>query len=79
MAKTIRNKKRCTKKGVFGYVIGSVALCAAAFLVIPEVLPYISGTINKRMVKKNNEKKSDDDWGPVIERKTPDKIDEGDE
>lgn len=73
MAKTSRNKRNI--KSILGYTIGSAALCATAFIVIPEVLPYISGTINKIMAKHSNAKKSEDDWGPVIERKHPEKID----
>ncbi len=78
MAKKIENKKRCIMKSTLGYVVGSVALCAAGFLAIPKALLYISGKINKSMVKKSNAKKSDDDWGPVIERKNPEEHNEGD-
>ena len=73
MAKTDNNKRNI--KSILGYTIGSVALCATAFIVIPEVLPYISGTITKKMAKRNNAKKSENDWGPVIERKQPEKHD----
>lgn len=79
MAKKIENKKGCTVKNTLGYVIGSVALCAAGFLAIPKALLYISGKINRSMVKKSNAKKADDDWGPVIERKSPEEHNEGDQ
>lgn len=51
------------------YVIGSIAALAAACVVISELMPHISGTINKAAARKANAKRDDDDWGPVIEKK----------
>lgn len=53
------------------YVIGSIAAFAAACFVASELMPRISGTINKMAAKKANAKR-DDDWGPVIEKKAVD-------
>lgn len=62
-------KKPCAKKLVV-YVVGSLALFAAACVVIPMIMPNISGKIYKESVKRSNKKaEEDDDWGPVMEKK----------
>lgn len=61
--------KRIGKK--VGYAIGSVALFAAACVVVPVVLSTATGMLYKATAPKV---KDDDDWGPVIEKK--EKVDE---
>lgn len=72
----MRNKDKKEKKNkltkVVGYLIGSATLCATAVIVLPEVMPYISGAINKKATKSANRKHKDDDWDPVIEKKKKD-------
>ena len=65
-------KSSNTVKRVAIYLVGSAALCAVAFAVIPKAISYVSGAINKNLAKVSNARKSDDDWGPVIEKKHPD-------
>lgn len=78
MKMSVTEKKRSKNSAgkVFCYVVGSVALCATACVVIPMVAPYITGTINKKVNKISNAKKSDDDWGPIIEKKHPEESEE---
>ena len=77
MADTLVKKTAKSKvKSTVCYVVGSVAVCAGALIVIPKVAPYISGTINKKKAKISNAKKAEDDWSPVIEKKHPDKNEE---
>ena len=73
---SVKESKKSKVKSAVCYVVGSVALCAGAFIVIPKVAPYISGAINKNMAKINNAKKKEDDWGAVIEKKHPENNDE---
>ena len=73
---SVRRVKKSKVKSVLYYIVGSIALCAVAFIVIPKVVPYISGAINKKMAKINNANKSEDDWGPVIVKKSSEKSDE---
>lgn len=61
------------KSKVVGYVIGSAALCAATAVVIPKVLPTVSGKINKLMTKRKNAAHDEDDWGPEVEKKDSEK------
>lgn len=72
----MKNKHKKEKKNkltkVVGYVIGSATLCATAVIVLPEVMPYISGAINKKATTLTNRKRSDEDWEPVIEKKKKD-------
>lgn len=64
-----KKEKKSKLGSVIGYVVGSAVLCMAAVIVIPEVLPYISGAINKKVATTSNKKRENDDWGPVIEKK----------
>ena len=64
------NKKRKVKSKV-GYVVGSIALFAAACVAIPVALTIATGALYKVTAP---EFKDDDDWGPVIEKK--EKVDE---
>jgi len=75
-----KKAKKCKIKKAVCYVIGSAAVCAGAVIIIPKpkVSPYISGTISKKMAKISNAKKSEDDWGPVIEKKQHDPVVEED-
>lgn len=57
------------KSKVAEYVVGMISLFVAAVVVVPVLLPKISGEINKSMTKRNNAARDDDDWGPVIEKK----------
>ena len=58
------------KKGkVFKYIVGSIALCTVATVAIIKGMPYVTGAINKSVVKHSNKKSEEDDWGPVIEKK----------
>lgn len=76
MSETEKKRSKSSAGKVFCYVVGSVALCATACVVIPMVAPYITGTINKKVNKISNAKKSDDDWGPIIEKKHPEESEE---
>ena len=64
----MKSKKNKTKRSV-GFMVGSVAFYIGMFVVILKAAPYVSGVINKRVVKIKNAKKSDDDWGPIIEKR----------
>lgn len=66
MNSTVKKEKG---KSVVGYILGSIAIGVIACLAIPKIMPYVSGFIYKKSVKKTNLKKDDDDWGPVIEKK----------
>lgn len=66
-----KESKKSRVKNAVCYVVRSAAFCVGAFIVIPKVTPYISGMINKNMTKISNAKKSEDDWGAVIEKKHP--------
>ncbi len=71
MSKQDDEKKTLKKHGVvraIRNVLGGAVLCAAATVVIPILSPYVTGLINKKANKISNAKKSDDDWGPVIEK-----------
>lgn len=61
------------KSKIVGYIVGSIALCAATAIAVPILLPKLSGKINKDMTKRSNAAHDDDDWGPVIEKKTTEK------
>lgn len=54
------------------YVIGSLAAFTAACVAVSELMPRISGTITKMAAKRENAKLENDDWGPIIEKKTED-------
>ncbi len=69
--KSDKDADKSKVKGAVAYLAGSAVLCAVALIVIPKASPYISGAINKKIAKIDNAKKSDDDWGPVIEKKNP--------
>ena len=72
---SVKESKKSKVRSAVCYIIGSAALYVGAFTVIPKVAPYISGAINKNMAKINNAKKSEDDWGAVIEKKHPENND----
>lgn len=68
----MEKESKKTKKSIIrfiGYLVGSAALFAAAVAVIPELMPKVSGVINKELTKASNARKDDEDWGPVIEKK----------
>lgn len=67
MEKETKNKMKSVMNFI-GYVAGSAVLFVAAVAILPEVMPKVSGKINKELAKASNAK-ADDDWGPVIERK----------
>lgn len=69
--KSDKGSSKSNVKNAITYVAGSMALCAAAMVIIPKASSYISGIINKKMAKINNAKELEDDWGPVIEKKNP--------
>lgn len=52
-----------------GYVVGSIALCVAGFLILPPLMSYVSGALYKESLKRSNRDDDDNDWGPVMERK----------
>ena len=62
-------KKTSARKTVL-YLTGSVILCVISVYAIPKVFPYLSGALNKFVVKYSNQKHKDDDWGPVLVKKT---------
>lgn len=67
----MKNKERKSNAGkILGYAIGSVVLCAAACIIVPEVLPKFSGALNKKMTKTASKKHDENDWGPEIVKKT---------
>lgn len=68
-------KEEQKKSKIVGYVIGSVALCAATAVVVPKILPTLSGKINKFMTKQKNATHDEDDWGPEVEKKNSEKGD----
>ena len=73
-----KESKKCKIKKAVCYVAGSIAVCACAAIVTPKVAPYVSGIISKKIAKISNAKKTEDDWGPVIEKKQPDQVREED-
>lgn len=62
-------KKKSKRVKVVKYAVGSVALFVVASLTIPQIMMDIAGKLNKRVTKKANAKRNEDDWGPVIEKK----------
>lgn len=73
----MRYEEKKSKAGkVIGYVVGSVAVCVAACIIIPEVMPYVSGAINKKAARSSNRKRLNDDWGPELVKKNQDREEE---
>lgn len=61
-----KRKKRHKVLKTAGYAAGSVALFAAAWTTLPNLLSNVSGALYKSSLKKSNHD-DDDDWKPVIE------------
>lgn len=64
-----KKEKKSKAETVLGYLAGSIILWVVAITVIPAAIPYVSGVINKKVAKISNSKKTEDEWGPVIEKK----------
>lgn len=54
-------------KSKAGYVIGSIALFAAACVAVPAAMAAVTGILYKASL--DTAAVDDDDWGPVIEKK----------
>lgn len=68
-------KKKAKKRTVY-YVVGSLALAAAAVVAIPKVIDYLSV---KFYNPTSTQTTDDDDWGPeIIKRETVTPADEED-
>ena len=65
----MKKKKKCKIMSGMCAVGGSTAVFVVACTAVSELLPLVSGSINKMVAKYSNVQKGDDDWGPVIERK----------
>lgn len=55
---------RSEKTSKTAYVIGSIALTAAAFVVVPKVMEWSASKLYNQKVKQKL--KDEDDWGPEI-------------
>lgn len=60
-------RKKLKKKNPVGYILGSAALFAVACVTIPVAMSKATGILYKAT---NSTVKDDDDWGPVIEKKS---------
>ncbi len=65
----MEKKKKCKIMSGMCAVVGSTAAFVVACIAVSELLPLVSGSIDKMVAKCSNVQKDDDDWGPVIERK----------
>lgn len=66
---TTDTNKKNNISNVFIYVIGSLVLTVVACATIPYIMRNMTGFIYKTTQKSKAEKESDDDWGPVMEKK----------
>lgn len=55
---------RNEKKSKTTYVVGSIVLTAAAFVVVPKVMEWSASKLYNQKVKQKP--KDEDDWGPEI-------------
>jgi hypothetical protein len=67
------NEEKFDSKNETWFIVGSIALCTMAFVVIPKVIPRVAGYVNKQCTKCKNAGKEYDDWGPLIVRREVDK------
>ena len=59
------------KKSKAGYIFGSLCVAACAVIVVPKVIAALSDYIYSKQMT-DIETDTDDDWGPVIEKKPVD-------
>lgn len=59
-----------TKKSKLTTFFASLALFIGSMIAAFKVVPKISNKLYKNSVKKSNRLKDEEDWGPVIEKKT---------
>lgn len=69
MSKNVTKRKKGFVRRSLRYFAGSAAFCVSACVIFFKFAPYITGAVNKTANKISNAKKSDDDWGPIIEKK----------
>lgn len=65
----MNKKKEDNVLSVIRHVIGDFIVSAIICIAISKLIPRLSGTINKIIVKQSNVKHVNDEWGPTIERK----------
>lgn len=58
------------KKSKAGYIFGSLCMAACAVIVVPKVIAALSTYMYGKQT--DIETDTDDDWGPVIEKKPVD-------